>query len=124
MNGLKKVVLAVTACASLAVFAAPAEAQRYRYRDRDNSGALIAGGIVGLAVGAAIASNARGRYYDDGYYGRPYRGGYYRDRGFYDRGYYRGDRPYRRGFHGGRRCQTERFFDDYRGRWTRVRRCW
>ncbi|SFP83035.1 hypothetical protein [Sphingomonas rubra] len=67
------VALAVTTVAA----AAPADAQRWRggYRDyhrggggRAATGALI-GGIVGLGLGAAIASsNNRGRYYDRGYY--------------------------------------------------------
>ncbi|WP_231370409.1 hypothetical protein [Sphingomonas phyllosphaerae] len=70
--------------------AAPAEAQRYRrYRDRggDTAAGALIGGVIGLGLGAAIASSNRDRYYDRGYYNR----GYY-NRG-YDRGYY-DDRSY------------------------------
>lgn len=98
--------------------ASPAEA-RDRHRDRGDDAALAIGaGIIGLAVGAAIASN-NDRYYDGGYYG-PRRGyaaygyprsyypayprGYYYDRAprrFYrnDRGWGSGwDRPRYRGW--------------------------
>lgn len=57
--------------------AVPAEA-RDRYHDRggDDAAIAIGAGVVGLALGAAIASSDRDRdyYYDDGYYPR---GGYY-----------------------------------------------
>lgn len=84
--------------------ASPAEA-RDRRRDRGDDAALAIGaGIIGLAVGAAIASN-NDRYYDGGYYG-PRRGyavygyprGYYRS---YPRGYYY-DRAPRRHYRGDR----------------------
>jgi hypothetical protein len=82
----KKAVVAGTLAATALTAAAPAEAQRYYRRDRGGdvaTGAII-GGIVGLGVGAAIASD-RGRYRGPrGYYGRPYyRGGYYAPRGYY-----------------------------------------
>lgn len=91
MNGfLTKAGIATVMAASALVGAAPAEAQRYyRHYDRGGdvaTGALI-GGVVGLGIGAAIASD-RGRYYDRGYrgyydgpryrYGPPRR--FYRDR--------------------------------------------
>ena len=118
----KKGVLALATGASLVAMAAPAEARGYYrggygYRHHGNGGAAIAGGILGLAVGAAIASNAgRGGYGDRSYY----RGGGY---GYVDDGYYRGyDRPYR--YRGGyQRCTTERYWDDYRGGWTTIQRC-
>jgi hypothetical protein len=76
-----------------------AEARDRYYRDRgDNDAAIAIGaGILGLAVGAAVASDRRGRYYDDRYYyGRPR--GYYRT---YPRNYYY--RPYpRQRFYGQR----------------------
>ena len=57
-----------------------AEAQSRYYHHRghgDATGAAIAGGVIGLALGAAIASSGHRDYYDDGYYyGRP-RGYYY-----------------------------------------------
>lgn len=86
MTGLlKKTVLGAAMVASTLAATAPAEAQRYRggYRHhRDGigaGGAAILGGILGLGVGAAIASNNnRDRYYD---------------RGYYDDGYYYNRRP-------------------------------
>ncbi|MEJ5978218.1 hypothetical protein WG901_16310 [Novosphingobium sp. PS1R-30] len=93
---------------------------RDRYRDRGDDAALAIGaGIIGLAVGAAIASDRdRGydRYHDGGYYG-PRRGyaaygyprsyypayprGYYYDRA--PRRFYRNDRGWNgRGWDGPR----------------------
>jgi hypothetical protein len=82
MNGLiKKAGLGVALAATALTAAAPADAQRFRRHHRGGgdvaAGALL-GGIVGLGIGAAIASNNRDRYYDRGYY----------DRGYYDQGYY------------------------------------
>lgn len=126
MNKWKKGALAIATCATLAISAAPAEAQRYGYRGyrhhNNGAGAAIAGGIVGLALGAAIASSSRDRYYDRGYRGYN-RGGYYRD-DYYDRGYYRDNyRPYRGGYRGYRSCSTDRYYDDYAGEWTTIQRC-
>jgi hypothetical protein len=106
-------VVAALAVGTMAL--APAAEARDRYYDRrgDTTGAAVAGGIIGLALGAAIASSGRDRYYDDGYYYgrprvyyraypryyRPYPRGYYYDRyprrdyRYYDRGW----RDYRRG---------------------------
>jgi hypothetical protein len=77
--------------AALAV-AAPADAQRYHgggyyghgyYGHRGNGGTAVAAGVVGLALGAALASNSnhsyaynRGGYYDRGYYEPAYGYGY------------------------------------------------
>ena len=85
MNGMfKKLGLGLALGATALTAAAPAEAQRwgrgwggggYYHRDRGGdavAGALL-GGIVGLGVGAAIASSNRPRDVDRGYY--------------YDRGY-------------------------------------
>jgi hypothetical protein len=52
------------------------------YHRGDSTGAAIAGGIVGLALGAAIAGDHHRGYYDN-YYGGPYYGG-----GYYGGGYY------------------------------------
>ena len=123
MNSLiKKGMLAVTLGASTLVAIAPAEA---RHRDRyyghhgSRTGLAIGAGVVGLAIGAAIASD-RGRYYDrGGYYNRGGYGGGYYDRGGYDRGYYgRSHRGYR-----GRDCYTRKVYDPYYGRRVRVRYC-
>ena len=87
---MKKAGLGVALAATALTAAAPADAQRYRgYRHYNRGGDAAAGallgGIVGLGIGAAIASNNRGRYYDrgyDGYYDAPpprvvYRNRYY-----------------------------------------------
>ncbi len=109
MHIWKKAGLGVVLAATTLTAVAPAEAQRWRRHHRGGgdvaAGALI-GGIVGLAAGAAIASNNRDRYWDRGYYYgpdprfrgyyappppryyRPYRG-YHRDR-FYAPPRYRG----------------------------------
>ena len=109
---LKKVVLGLTAASTLAITATPADAQRYRhYRHHgDDAAWAIGAGILGLGVGAAIASSNRG-YYDRGYYG-----------GYYDDPYYSGyyDDPYAYGY---RRCVTRRQWDPYYERWVRVRYC-
>jgi len=91
---LMKAGLGTVMAATTLAAAAPAEAQRwrpYRHYDRGGdvaTGALI-GGVIGLGLGAAIASNNnrgyyRGGYYD-GYYPRPYYNNYrynYRPRCF------------------------------------------
>ena len=75
---------------------APAHA-RDRHGD-DDAAIAIGAGLVGLAIGAAIASDDRhDRYYDRRYYYdgpryRAYPRHYYRD---YPRHYYRDDRRYR-----------------------------
>lgn len=93
--------------ATVLTVAAPAEAQRWRGRyDRgDVAGAALVGGIVGLGVGAAIASN-RGPYYGGGYYGGYYGPRYryyappvvYRPRAFRPRVVYRPRAIYRGGY--------------------------
>ena len=131
-----KSIAGLAIASTVALTAAPAEAQRYRrHHNNDDAALAIGAGIIGLGIGAAIASsNRRDRYYGDryydsydrgyygrGYYGRGYaRGGYYGDpyyRG-YDRRYYRGGRGY-----ANRHCVTRRVWDGYYGRWTRVRYC-
>lgn len=101
MNTLvKKAGLGMALAATALTAAAPADAQRWRGRNRGGgdvaAGALL-GGIVGLGVGAAIASNNRGRYYDRGYYYGPGPRGYYapRYRGYYAPPPPRFYRPYR-----------------------------
>lgn len=126
MNSLlKKAGLGVAMAATALTVAAPASAQRYGYRhyDRggDAAGAAIVGGIIGLGLGAAIASSNNNRYYDRGYYNN----GYY-DRGYYNNGYDRGYYP-RNGYYNydyrPQRCWIERRFDPYYGRGVPVRVC-
>jgi hypothetical protein len=84
-KALTAAMAAITLGGAVCATAAPAEAQHYRgggyyggygghYRHGGNGGAAVAAGVVGLALGAAIASN-HGGYYDRGYYDRGY--GYY-----------------------------------------------
>ena len=60
-------------------FTAATVAQAHGYRDRDDDAAIAIGaGIIGLAVGAAIASdNDDGYYYRDRRYYRAYPDRYY-----------------------------------------------
>lgn len=130
MTTFKKITTGVLAAATLTAVASPAEAQwRYR-RGGDRTALAIGAGALGLAVGAALASNSRRGGYYDGYYGRGRYDGYY-GRGYYGRPYaYQGygyGRPYGYGY-GYRavprqRCWTDRQWDDWRGRWRRVRVC-
>lgn len=123
MTGMfKKTVLGGVLAATALTAAAPADAQRYRggYRHRgggDAAAGAIIGGIVGLGIGAAIASNNnRGGYYDRGYYDDGYyRDGYYaQPRGYYDDGPRYNYRP---------RCYIERQYDRWNGRVYNVRVC-
>ena len=123
MSFLKQATIATVLGATALTSVSPAMAQGY-YGHRsggDTTGAAIAGGIIGLALGAIVASSVnkhndydrryadRGWQYRDGYYwdrqgrrydrdGRPFddnnRSGYYDRRGYDDRGYGYGDRGY------------------------------
>jgi hypothetical protein len=120
MTLFKKAALGTALAASALASATPAMARDHYYRHNgDSAGAAVAGGIIGLALGAIIASSAgrhdrdydyrrRGWEWRDGYYwdrqghrydrdGRRYsdddyyaRRGYYDDRGYYDNRGYRG----------------------------------
>lgn len=136
MSNFKKITTGLIAAATLTVAVSPADA-RWRghrgYRGGGDRTALALGvGALGLGVGLALSNRNRDRgfygdrYYGgrggyDGYYGRPYAYGYGRG---YD-GYY--GRPYRGGGYGygyGRqRCWTDRQWDEWDGRWRRVRVC-
>ena len=105
MNMIKKATLASALAASALVASAPADARPYYgHRGGDTAAWAIGAGILGLAAGAAIASDHHDRYYDCGGYdnGWAYRDGYYYDRDGrrYDRDAY--DRwqrdDYRRGY--------------------------
>lgn len=132
---IKGAVLTALLAGSSLVGTAPAEA-RYRH---DGSGAAIAAGIIGLGIGAAIASDHRGyednRGYEPAGYGYDYAptgyyvespvygGGYsYYDRPYYGGGYDRNYRDYDRGHRGDHRGHdNDRDHHDHGG-WDRDRR--
>ena len=95
MKTLKKIVLGSALTASSLAIAAPASAQdyyRYHRHGGDDATAAIVGGVIGLALGAAIASSSN-RGYDNYRNGTWYEGYQYRNGSFYDRqGYRRYDR--------------------------------
>src|SRR5438445_7252770 len=95
-KALTAAMAAITLGGAVCATAAPAEAEHYRggnyggyyggYRHHhDNGGAAVAAGVLGLALGAAIASDHgyRHSYYDRGYYNRGY---YYGGPVYYDYG--------------------------------------
>jgi len=114
---LKKAGIGVAlGAATIAMTAAPADAQRYRhyghyghYHNGGRTSAALLGGIVGLGVGAAIASN-HNRYYDRGYYAPP-------PPAYYGDGYYGYRYEYRP------RCYSESRWDPYYGEYVPVRVC-
>lgn len=104
MTLFKKATLATVLGATALAAASPAMAEPYYYGHRggDSTGAAIAGGVIGLALGAMIASSAN--HHDDYQYryanrGWTWRGGYY-----YDRSGHRFDRN-------GRPCDEQRYYD-------------
>ncbi|MBA3053800.1 MAG: hypothetical protein FP826_02430 [Sphingomonadales bacterium] len=118
MYFIKKATLAIVLGATALTAASPAMADPYygERRGGDTAGAAIAGGIIGLALGAIIASSANNRHdryaergwtWRNGYYwdrqGYRYdrdgrrahdRDGYYNRRGYDQRGYGRDERGY------------------------------
>ena len=138
---LTAAVAALTIAGSVAAVAGPAQAEPYRYYNRHKSnnndaGIAIAAGIVGLAIGAAVASsnnNNRNSSYDTGYYQQGYNSGYGYDNSYYNNGY---QQPYYGGgynttysygqdryAYAPRVCTSrERIYDRYSGRPTTVTR--
>ena len=107
-KALTAALAAITLGGAVCATAAPADARPHggyyhggyyggHYR-HDNGGAAVAAGVVGLALGAALASNSHG-YYDRGYYAP----------GYYAPSYYGG--------YGYRMCESTRWvWDPYIGR--------
>lgn len=113
---------ALTFAGSIAAASAADAQSRYRrHRHNDNTGAAVAAGIAGLAIGAAIASNndRRYRYYDR----------YEYPRGRYYGGYYYGPRRYAYDHYGyapryrARYCTTRLVWDPYWGEYVERTRC-
>jgi hypothetical protein len=130
MKRVGRTITGLTLIVGLAATAVPADARSWRHHrgGGDDAAIAIGAGIIGLGIGAAIASdhNDRGRYYSsydyDPYYGSYYApayGGYYGYRSYRPRYYgaYYGGRDYYRG------CYTRRVYDPYIGHRVRVRYC-
>ena len=112
MKTFKKIILGSALAASSLAIAAPASAQdynRYHRHSGDGATAAIVGGVIGLALGAAIASSSN-RGYDNYRNGTWYEGYQYRNGSFYDR---QGQRRYDRNTWQQRHYQGDR--DGYRG---------
>ena len=137
MSMTKKIAMAVALGASALTASAPASAQYYhgyRHERYDNgAGVAIGAGILGLALGAAIASGSDQhrtyRSYDNGYYNDGYStNGYYNNGYSYDYrtvpqynddGYERQYRRHRAYQH----CFAEQTYDRYSESWVTVQRC-
>jgi hypothetical protein len=128
-KSLAAAMAAITFGGAVAATAAPAEARDYRHRgdyyggrrhhNNNDAGVAIAAGVVGLALGAAIAgsNNNSGGYYNRGYYNQPPAYGYGRGHRGYDGGYAYGYAPRYR------ICQSrERVYDPYIDRSVVIRR--
>lgn len=117
-KALTAAMAAITLGGAIFATATTADARPYHgyydgHHGRGDGGAAVAAGVVGLALGAAIASN-HGPYYSHGYY----------DRGYYDRGYYAPGPVYAYGYDEPyyRTCETTRWvWDPYIGRRVPVR---
>lgn len=98
MTIFSKAVLAAGMGAMALAVSAPAEARGYHRGGGDDAAIAIGAGLVGLAIGAAIASSDRDDYYYDGYYGGP-RGYYYGPAYYSGPAYYPAYPVYRGGYY-------------------------
>ena len=107
-NLFRKAALGLALAASVTMATAPAEARdRYgRHRGGDDAAIVIAAGIAGLAIGAAISDNG-GRYYND----RSYRDGSYYPR--YRENYYYNSYPQYNGYYYNNYDRGYRNYDRY-----------
>ena len=129
-KALTAAMAAITLGGAVLGTAAPAQAQYYGggyygggdyRRHSNNDGATIAAGVIGLALGAALASNHNsysGRAYSGrGYYDRSYYDGSYNDRGYYGRPAYGYGNGYDYEYPSYQTCVTTRWvWDPYIGR--------
>lgn len=114
LKNWKHTLIAASLGVATLMSSASAEARdRYRNRGGDDAAIAIGAGVLGLAVGAAIASDRDDRYYDRRYRSYP-RGYYYYDS--YPRHYYRDYPRYRKHWRHDRR--------DWRYRDRYYRRGW
>jgi hypothetical protein len=126
-KALTAAMAAITLGGAVCATAVPAQAQHYNRghgggyngghsygHGYNNNGAAVAAGVVGLALGAAIASS------NQGYYDRGYSSGY-----GYNSGYY-APPPYAYGYAPAyRTCETTRWvWDPYYGRRVPVRQAY
>lgn len=115
MNIVRKAIFATTLAATALVASTPAMAE-HRDGRRNNTAAIAVGvGIVGIALGAIIASNKRDRY-DDRY--QVGDGWYYNDDYYYNRQgerYNRGDWQRRYGYNHHRRSHRDGWNRGWRG---------
>jgi len=116
MSIFKKATLATVLGATALTSVSPAMAQTYygnRHSGGDTTGAAIAGGIIGLAIGAIIASSASSHRNDGDYrYRYANRGWQYRDGYYWDRQGHRYDRD-------GRQCDERDDGRDNQGYYDR-----
>ena len=93
--------------------AVPAEARGWHRGGGDDAAVAVGAGILGLAVGAAIASDRPRYYYDDEYYAGPAYYPAYPAYGYYNNyPVYHGPRYYYNGYNGYR---GYRGYNGYRG---------
>lgn len=116
-KALTAAMAAITLGGAVCATAAPAQAQHYNHgyyggghyygHGYNNGGAAVAAGVVGLALGAALASSSHGYGYNAGYYPPPAYG--------YSYGYVPAYRM----------CETTRWvWDPYYGRRVPVRQAY
>ena len=120
---LTAAIAAITLGGAVSATATPASAEHWEghrgggHYGRGDGGAAIAAGVVGLALGAALASDhGYSHSYDRGYY----------NRGYYDGGYgYYGAPAYAYEYPAYRTCETTRWiWDPYIGRRVPVRQAY
>lgn len=104
--------LTMTSALAPAVSASAQDRRDHRGDRHDSSGAALAAGLTGLAVGAAIANGGRGDYRDGYYYGPPR----------YAYQHYYGPRYSGYGYRS--HCRTTEVWDPYVGGYVERTRCW